>query len=215
MSKIKILLFFVYASFYGQNIKSDFVITKNNDTIYGKIQKITNTKISIISDKGVLIKDYIKKLDDINISDLSILNNPLNLKIEKPQKGFSHIYFYRPYNKYGKQLDCKIKYNGKKFINVKNDSYYLHKVKANEVHKYFLKAKPYKYKGSSNNNKSSLIKINAKGGEIYFIKSYETYPPFYQYREGEAKDVISYNIVLDNPKIAKYIILAINNKIGN
>jgi hypothetical protein len=96
-------------------------------------------------------------------------------------------------------LNCKVEYNGVRLVNLKTKSYYLHKVKANEIHKY-----------NWNNSSKIVVKINAKDGEIYFIQGsfgarYQPLNPISLFGNG-------INISIDNPKIPRYMVLTMQNK---
>ncbi len=202
MKKNLIILFLTFWSIltYGQNNQSDFLIKKGNDTVFCKIIELKGKKIKFIeSGEKKSKKKNIFKFSNVNISDLSVVKNPLNLKVKKPKKGFAHIYLYRPYVYTGSALACKVEYNGEKFINIKTYSYYLHKVKAGEVHKYNWK-----------NSKKDILEIDAKDGETYFIRgsfgaSFEPWNTISSISNGM-------NIFLDNPNTAKYAILTMKKE---
>lgn len=197
---ITLTLLLISTLIYSQSNESDYLITVNNDTIYCKILELKNKKIKYIvnGEKGK-IKKNIFKFADVHFADTSIIENPLNIKIEKPESGYAHVYFYRPYVYTGSALACKVEYSGKSFINIKTHSYYLHKVKAGEVHKYNQK-----------NLKNDIIEINAKDGEIYFIRG-----SFGGTGEAFINNMNMSNtlhIFQDNPKIAKYVILTMKKE---
>lgn len=147
-------------STYAQNSEDDYLVTKEKDTLFYKVIGLKGKRIEFIQNgKKKSKKKNIFKFSDINISDVSVIKNPLHLEIEKPESGYAHIYLYRPYVYNGSALACKVEYNGEKFINIKTYSYYLHKVKAGEIHKYNWK-----------NSKKEVLEIDAVDGKIYFIR---------------------------------------------
>jgi hypothetical protein len=80
------------------------------------------------------------------------------------------------------------------FVKPKTESYYLHKVKANEIHKY-----------NWNASRKNVVEIRAKEGEAYFIHGsfgaeYQPLNPISTFANGM-------NISIDNPKIARYMVL--------
>jgi len=175
---------------FGQN--QDYLITNKNDTLWVKILSLDGKKIEIIKegDKKSSKKnfyDFIK----MHIHDERVITNPTNLKVEKPEPGYAHIYIYRPYVYLGSAIGFKIKYNDQKLANIKTYSYLLHKVKAGETHK---------YERSGMNSKE--IKIDAKDGEIYFVRvSYGSGAETFGGLVGGE------SIFIDNPDMAKYAIL--------
>ena len=85
------------------------------------------------------------------------------------------------------------------FVKPKTESYYLHKVKANEIHKY-------NWNASSKN----VIEIKAKEGEVCFIRGsfgaeYQPLNPISTFANGM-------NISIDNRKIARYIVLTMKKE---
>lgn len=190
-----LLLILISISSFAQETQSDYLISKEKDTIFCKVVGLKGKKVEYIKSREKKSKKKnIFKFSDIKISDLSVINNPLDLKIVKPEEGYAHVYLYRPYVYTGSALACKVEYNGEKFINIKTYSYYLHKVKAGEVHSY-------NWKGS----KKTVLDIDAKDGEIYFIRgsfaaSFEPWNTISTVSNGM-------NIFLDNPKTAEYAIL--------
>lgn len=210
----------------------DYLVTKNKDTVFCTITGIKGKRIEYIKNGDrSSTKENIFHFLDVNITDLSIVENPLSLKIESPERGYAFVYFYRPYVYTGSALNCKIEYNGKHLINLKTNSYYLHKVKANETLKY-----------NWNNNKREVLEITANEGEIYFIRgSFDaeflpwnkntissfsskdyTINTFPQVSNGSVKlstSAVTFSnptisnsmsIFIDNPKIAKYLLLTMS-----
>ena len=202
MNRNFITLYLILVSLFtfGQEAESDYLVTKENDTIFCKVVGLKGKKVEFIEHgKKKSKKKNIFKFSDVNITDKSVIKNPLNLDLEKPEKGYAHVYLYRPYVYTGSALACKVEYNGEKFINIKTYSYYLHKVKAGEVHKY-------NWKGT----KREVLEIDAKDGKTYFIRgsfsaSFEPWNTISTVSNGM-------NIFLDNPNTAKYAILTMKKE---
>ena len=196
MKKIILITLILATSFsFSQSNGLDYLVTFENDTINCKVLELKNKKITYIinGEKGKKKKN-IFKFADLYLADSSIIENPLNIKIEEPEDGYAHVYFYRPFVYTGAALPCKVEYNGKLFINIKTHSYYLHKIKAGEIHKYNQK-----------NLKKEIIEIDAKNGEIYFIRG-----SFGGTGEAIMNNFNSSNtlyIFQDNAKIAEHLIL--------
>ena len=145
---------------FSQITEKEYLVNKEMDTIYCQIIRIDNKNIEYkIDNKERNIKEKIRDFIDINLTDYQVIENPLGITIETPEEGYAHVYFYRPYIYTGSALNLKVEYNGNNFINLKTKSYYLHKVKANEVHYY-----------NWIHNKDEKIEINAVSGKIYYIK---------------------------------------------
>ncbi len=185
---------------FSQSNNSDYLVTVENDTIHCKIIELKNKKVryTINGEKGKKKKN-IFNFADVYFNDISIIQNPLNIKIEKPEHGYAHVYFYRPYVYTGSALACKIEYNGNPFINIKTHSYYLHKIKAGEIHKYNQK-----------NLKKDIVEIDAKDGEIYFIRS--SFGGTGEALTNNLNSSNSLHIFQDNPKVAKYVILTMKKE---
>jgi len=180
---------------FSQTADSDYLVTVGNDTIYAKIIELKNKKITYtVQYKKGKKKKNIFKFADVHFADPSMIQNPLGIKIEKPEPGFAHVYFYRPYVYTGAALACRVEYNGNPFINIKSRSYYLHQVKAGEIHRY-----------NQNNLKKDIIEINAKDGDIYFIRG--SFGGSGEAFSNSLNTSNSLHIFQDNPKIAKSVIL--------
>lgn len=194
-----ILLLSVFVG-YSQSQGTDYLVTVENDTIQCKILELKNKKIKYIVDgKKGKKRDNVYKFADVNFSDTSIIENPLDLKISKPAPGYAHVYFYRPYVYTGSALACKIQYNGRSFINIKTNSYYLQEIKAGQVHKYNMKS-----------SKRDILEIDAKDGETYFIRG-----SFGGTGEAFVNNLNmsnSLSIFLDNPKVARFVILTMKKE---
>ena len=207
--KIHITALLISNFIYSQNTNKDYLVTENKDTVFCKIIGLSGKQIEFIkeNEKSSSTKNIYTFLD-VNITDLSVVENPLGIKIEQPEKGYAYVYLYRPYVFTGSALNCKVEYNGTSLVNLKTKSYYLHKIKANEIHKY-----------KWNNSSKNMVEINAKDGEIYFIRgSYETE---YVYWNTYGNSSVMQNfptwsnamsIFIDNPKIAKYMILTMKKE---
>ena len=194
---------------FSQSKKGDYLITEKKDTIFCKIVKLSGKRVEYIKDnENSSSTKNIYNFLDVNITDLSVIENPLGLKIEQPEKGYAHVYLYRPYVYTGSALNCKVEYNGYSLVNLKTKSYYLHKVKANEIHRY-----------NWNNRDQKVVEIDAKDGQIYFIRgSFEA--EFMTWNASGGMSTMqnlptisnSMSIFIDNPKIARYMVLTMKKE---
>ena len=207
--KIHITALLISNFIYSQNANKDYLVTENKDTVFCKIIGLSGKQIEFIkeNEKSSSTKNIYNFLN-VNITDLSVIENPLGIKIEQPEKGYAYVYLYRPYVYTGSALNCKVEYNGTSLVNLKTKSYYLHKIKANEIHKY-----------KWNNSSKIMVEINAKDGEIYFIRgSFEAeYINWNTYGNSSVMQNSptwsnAMSIFIDNPKIAKYMILTMKKE---
>jgi hypothetical protein len=205
--KITVLLILLISSVsFSQSKKRDYLVTEEKDTIFCKIVGLSGKRVEYIKENETSSSTKnIYNFLDVNISDLNVIENPLGIKIEQPEKGFAYVYLYRPYVYTGSALNCKVEYNGTSFVNLKTKSYYLHKIKANEIHKY-----------NWNNNEKNKVEINAEDGKIYFIRgSFEAVEMNWNSmnNNGMNNGMIgnSMSIFIDNPKIARYMVLTMKN----
>ena len=191
-----LMLLIVSSNAISQN---DWFINKQSDTIKCNVVnfKINSIDYKVDNNKNVININF-NKINDLHINDLSIFENPQNIKVEEPESGFANVYFYRTYKYTGSALPCKVIYNGKPLINIKTNSYHVQKIKAGEIHKY-----------NWVRNKKNVIEIKAKEGESYFIRG------GFGVKNGIGKVVNlsnSMNIAKVNANIAKYSILKMTKK---
>lgn len=193
---------------FSQSKKGDYLVTEEKDTIFCKIVGLSGKRVEYIKEnENSSSTNNIYSFLDLNISDLNVIENPLGIKIEQPEKGFAYVYLYRPYVYTGSALNCKVEYNGTSLVNLKTKSYYLHKIKANEIHKY-----------NWNNNENNKVEINAEDGKIYFIRgSFEAVemnwnPMNNNGMIGNGMIGNSMSIFIDNPKIARYMVLTMKKE---
>ena len=155
-----LIVLFVILESKAQNELNDYFVTLKNDTINCKLIELKKGTIKFDTNNTGYVKNKDKKssfanrkgtqktsstsffekidnLKDLYLSDSSVIYNPLNISIEEPENGYAHIYFFRPYVYLNSALGCKVKYEGEKFLNVKTNGYFLHKVKAGKTHKYY------------------------------------------------------------------------------
>ncbi|MDG2433782.1 hypothetical protein [Flavobacterium sp.] len=185
---------------FAQSSQRDYLVSEEKDTVFCKIIALSEKRVEYhIEDKKSSSKKNIYNFLDLNITDVSVIENPLGIKIEQPEKGYAHVYLYRPYVYTGSALNCKVEYNGSNLVNLKTQSYYLHKVKANEIHKY-----NWVY------SDKTKVEINAKEGEVYFIRG--SFASAYQPFNTISKVANGMNIFLDNPKIARYMVLTMKKE---
>lgn len=197
---IFVTLLLISSLSFSQSKKGDYLVTEEKDTIFCKIVGLSGKRVEYIKEnENSSSTKNIYSFLDVNITDLSVIENPLGIKIEQPEKGFAYVYLYRPYVYTGSALNCKVDYNGTSLVNLKTKSYYLHKVKANQIHKY-----------NWNNSSKIILEIYAKEGEVYFIRGsfgaeYQPLNPISTYANGM-------NISIDNPKIARYMVLTMKKE---
>ncbi|KAB1064284.1 hypothetical protein F6U93_14450 [Tamlana haliotis] len=189
MKKLLTILIFGVSILNAQNEFNDYFVYKNKDTIKCKITKVKNQYIYFDlspDNKFILKRDMSKNLkarkstqprykklhytpsrlffyqcDDIFLSSKTKEELELN-KIEKPEDGFAHVYFYRPNS--DPRLDGFIIREGdSKIINLKINSYFLVKVKAGTEHTYYVN------KSLSSKDKVSVL---AKNKGIFFIQGF-------------------------------------------
>lgn len=131
---------------------NDFLVDDNNTKIFCKITQIKNGKVKYrLSGKSYSTIENITKFSDVSFANPDVIKNPLDIKIEEPESGYAHVYFYCTETVY------QVHYNGEKLIKISTGSYYLHKVKAKETHKY-----------SSHGNS---IEILAENQKTYLIRA--------------------------------------------
>ncbi len=152
------LLVFVNSVVYSQK---DYYVSKSNDTIKGRILSFKSNRVifDIDGNEKSITHEEIK---DIHVNDFSKIKKAAGIQVEKPESGFAHVYFFRPYLYVGSALGCKILYNENNFINIKTNTCFVHKIKAGEIHKY--------EKYSAFKKSKNKIEINAVDGKIYFIR---------------------------------------------
>ena len=197
---IYVTLLLISSLSFSQSKKGDYLVTEEKDTVFCKIAGLSGKRVEYIKEnENSSSTKNIYSFLDVNITDLSVIENPLGIKIEQPEKGFAYVYLYRPYVYTGSALNCKVEYNGASLVNLKTKSYYLHKVKANEIHKY-----------NWNYSSKIVVEINAKDGEVYFIRG--SFGAEYQPLNTISTFANGMNISLDNPKIARYMVLTMKKE---
>ncbi len=178
-----LLLFLAVIESDAQNEFKDCFVTFKNDTIRCKVVELKKGTLKFETDNleyakekknktsfrnrkktkktvSKFLSEKIDNLKDLFLSDSSVVYNPLNIKIEEPEDGYAHVYFFRPYVYLNSALGCKIMYNDKKFLNIKTNGYFLHKIKAGQTHKYFKKRL----------GKDNIVLLNAENGKVYYIR---------------------------------------------
>ncbi len=174
----------------------DYLKNAEGEEIKAEILKLDGKKIAFkIAGEDKVRKENFYNYTEMQLNDLGVIENPLNLSVERPESGFAYIYIYRPYVYIGAGIGLKVKHNGQKLANIKTYSYYLHKVPAGSKNIYQKKGYPDK------------VTIDAEDGQIYFIRV--SYGSGAQSFGGLASGV---SIFLDNPKMAKYAILTMKKK---
>lgn len=195
--KYYILLFFLFS--FNQNFSqdfSDYLIDENGIKIFCKVQQIKNSKVKYkLRGKSYSIIKNILKFKDISFSDPDALKNPLNIKIEKPEEGYAYVYFYcstMPYT---------VKYNGKKLIKIKGGTYFVHKIKAGEIHNYLAFG--------------NGLDIEAENQKTYIVRDKEKYSintTFIINGGFEVGGRIEGELVLDDSKMSTYALLSMKKK---
>ena len=167
---------------------TDYLVDENNKKIFCKITQIKNGKVKYrLRGKSYSTIKTITKFSDVKFNNPDVIKNPLGLKIEKPEPGYSHVYFYFS------EVIYKVRYNGQKLTSIGVGSYYLHKIKAGETHIY-----------SSGNS----LEIEAENQKTYLIRG--KYGK--DYNIGNGMGVITSELVLDNRKISEYALLSMKKK---
>ena len=221
-----ILLLLFNFIIFSQTKHKDYIIYKDLDTIYCTIKRYGNLKMTFetnskkifpkinssssnLKKRSPLNKStnenektvFLNNVVDVYIDNKSeIFKNPLNIQINNPEKGYAHVYLYRPYYYTGSALGCKVKFNGENFINIKSKSYYLHKVKANEKVVYERTNKAYLI-----TKKRDKIEFTPEEEKIYFIKA--IYGTNSKIEDDKICEGMGTSIYLDETPHSKYLIL--------
>ncbi len=179
---------------------NDYLIDENNVKLFCKITQIKNGKVKYkLRGKSYSTIKSIVEFNDVYFSNPKVLKNPLGLKIEKPESGYAHVYFY--YSSYV----YKVKHNDKKLVKIGIGDYFLHKIKAGEVHKYY--------------STDHTTEIDAKNGEVYLIRGKQSglNHVFEINKDFEYHKGLGYNIKLfvDNRKVSEYALLSMKKKVEN
>ncbi len=184
-------LFFSISILNAQNEFNDYFIFKNGDTIKCNISKVKNQNIYFSispNNKFVLKREMYRDLkarkstlpsskkkyyipknlnfyscNDIHISSITKHKLKLN-KIEKPKDGYAHIYFYKPNAGMEPIGSFIVREGNTKIVNLKSNSYFLIKVKAETKHTYYVKRNLFS---------EDEVTITAKNKEIYYIKAFD------------------------------------------
>lgn len=189
MKKTLLLLIFLFIQLKSnsQSKYNDYFVYKNGDSIQCKITKVKNQNIYfevkpdiVFEIKKDLTRDIKSRKStnpssksstykpnhlnfysckDIFISKKTILELNLNI-IKKPEEGYAHVYFYMPKGFSSKSFI--IQENGKKIFKLKPNSFFLKKIKQNEIHTYVTKTLL---------NKEEVT-VKAKNKNIYFINAF-------------------------------------------
>ena len=168
---------------------TDYLVDENNTKIFCKITQVKNGKVKYrLRGKSYSTIKTITKFSDVKLTNPDVIKNPLGLKIEKPESGYSHVYFYFS------EVIYKVKYNGEKFTSIGIGSYYLHKIKAGETHIY--------------STFGNSLEIEAENQKTYLIRG--KYGK--DYNIGNSMGVISSELVLDNRKVSEYALLSMKKK---
>jgi hypothetical protein len=178
-----------------RQVYSDYLLDKNNNKISCNIREIKNGKVKFQQEGKFSIKtEDLSNFKDVKFSKTDIVKNPLNIKVEKPNKKYSYIYFYaandRPYT---------VMQNKKKVVRITKHSYYLYKVEANKTYELYC---------SGNSRKKEKLTLKALGGRTYIVKGIRAKKTQAQMYSG---GVLS-KLVIDNSKLSKYALLTMSKK---
>lgn len=195
-----IILFTLQFS-YSQDYSSDFLVNAFDETEYVKIIGLEGKKLEYIKEgKKKSKKMNFYNLKKMNITNLDVIHNPLNIKIQQPEPGYAYVYIYRPYIYLESALGVKMKHNKENLANITTNSYFFHKVKAGVLHTYEVNAK-----------NSQDVEINAEDGEIYYIRV--SIGPGAGSLGGTLTALgQGKTIFLDDPDIAKYAVLTMEKE---
>lgn len=225
--QLLLILFLTITKSNAQNQFNDYLVTHKNDTVKCNVLELKKGVLKFETSDPKYVhkknnnrtgnprlskkksnKSLSEKIDNLKgfyVSDKSKIYNPLHIEIMEPEEGYAHIYFFRPYVYLNSALGCKIKYEGKKFLNLKTNGYFLHKVKAGRTHKYY----------KSRIGKDNVVEIDADNKGIYFIRgvlgglnTVASSPGGMPMMVGGQR-----NIVIDNSKMAKYHVLGMKKQL--
>ena len=168
-----------------------------------------------LKNKSYSIVERINRFSDISFKNPDVLKNPLGTKIENPEPGYAHVYFYYS------GLSYKIKHNDEKLVKITPSSYYLHKIKIDETHKYLgndlSEGKVSKILSWDilEESQEFFLEIFPKDQQVYIVSGKEKESVIYEY-EVLMNSVKSSGIelVIDNGKVSKYALLSMKKKIS-
>lgn len=185
---------------YSNNLREyfDYLIENDNKRISCNIREIKNGKVKFQREGNIHIEtEYLTNFRDIKFSGSDILKNTLNIKIEKPSKKYSYIYFYAANDR-----TYTVMQNKKKVIRITKHSYYLHKVEANKTYEFYC---------LGNSRKKDILILKAMGGKTYILKGIRAKKT---YKEMYNRGVLT-KLVIDNSKISKYNLLTMSKEAKN
>lgn len=195
------ITFLILQFCYSQDYSKDFLVNDFDETEYVKIIGLDGKKVEYIKEgKKKSKKTNIYNLKKMNITNLDVINNPLNLKIEQPEPGYAYVYIYRPYIYLESAIGIKMEYNKENLATITTNSYFLHKIKAGELHTYHV-----------NGMYPAGVEVNAADGEIYYIRvsigagAGSLGGTLTALGQGKT-------IFLDDPDIAKYAVLTMEKE---
>lgn len=166
---------------------TDYLVDENNNKIFCRITQIKNGKGKYrLKGKSYSTIKTITKFSDVSFTNPDVLKNPLSLKIEKPEPGYAHVYFYYS------GIIYNVKDNGEKLIDIRIGSYFLHKIKASETHNY--------------SSFGSNLEIIAENQKIYLVRGIE------KNIDTRFNSRVGSKLVLDNRKISEYALLSMKKK---
>lgn len=199
---------------------TDYLVDENNTIIYCKIIQIKNGKVKYrLKNKSYSIVERINKFSDVNFNNPDVLKNPLGTKIEKPESGYAHVYFYFS------GIHYKVKYNDEKLVKIVPGSYYLHKIKIGDTHKYMVdytsdsKLLRKLDELSNYGYPENILEIFPEDQQIYIIKGEEKYTKnsslYITTPQGNRiQSPVEIYLIIDNGKVSKYSLLSMKKKIS-
>ncbi|AUC83324.1 hypothetical protein [Lacinutrix sp. Bg11-31] len=189
-----ILLLILFSSLVYSQEFPDYLVDENGFQFSCEIREIKNGKIKYyVNGNSSIITKRIVEFENGYLSDSSKVKNSLGTKILKPDLGFANVYIYN-----GQTTAFKVYHNGKELVKIKGNSYFLLKIKSNELHSFF------------SSGDDSLVEIKAETGKTYYIKG--------KLGEKSASNGInnyttfSHNLILENSELSRYAVLSMKKK---
>ena len=178
----------LFASMAFAQEYTDYIIDENNAKIFCKITQIKKGRVKYkLKGKSYATTRNITKLSDVSFSNPDVLQNPLGIELETPEKGYAHVYFY------SSGIPYKVKYNGERLVAIKPGSYFLHQIKSGETHYYTAHA--------------GGVEITAEDQKIYLVRGSES-------KSNLFNSSPTAELVIDNRKVSEYALLSMKKYAG-
>jgi len=176
-------------------VYSDYLVDENNKKISCNIREIKNGKVKFQQEDKIYTETKdLSNFKNVKFSKSDVLKNILNIKIEKPDKKYSHIYFYAANDR-----SYTVMQNKKKVVRITKHSYYLYRVEADKTYELYC---------SGNSRKKDKLTLQALGGRTYIVKGIRAKKTQAQMYSG---GILS-KLVVDNSKLSKYALLTMSKK---